>query len=55
MTFFSRRTRTYMWDVVDLEAPVLKNIHYHVSESIDHNQYVLGQFTYQSNYRYMLG
>ena len=49
-TLVCRRTRTYIWDVTDLENPTLQNIHYHINNAIDHNQYVLGQYTYQSNY-----
>ena len=44
---------TYVWDVADLEQPVL-NGHYEAvgarAPAIDHNQYVAGEFAYQSNY-----
>jgi len=42
--------RTYLWDVRDLDAPVLMNTHYHGIQSIDHNQYIVGDYTYQANY-----
>jgi choice-of-anchor B domain-containing protein len=45
---------TYVWDVADLEQPVL-NGHYEAvgarAPAIDHNQYVAGDYAYQSNYR----
>ena len=36
--------------MVDLEEPTLMNTYYSSQKSIDHNQYVLGNLTYQSNY-----
>lgn len=42
---------TYVWDVGDLEAPVLVG-HYDTGlPVIDHNLYVHGQYVYQSNYQ----
>ena len=40
-SYIFRRTKTYMWDIQDLENPIL--IHTHISEetSIDHNQYII--------------
>jgi len=43
-------TITYLWDVSDLLNPVLKNYYISTEVAIDHNQYILGDFTYQSNY-----
>jgi choice-of-anchor B domain-containing protein len=43
-------TITYLWDVSDLLSPVLKNYYISTEVAIDHNQYILGDFTYQSNY-----
>jgi choice-of-anchor B domain-containing protein len=44
---------TYVWDLADLEAPVLLG-HYEAvgprAPSIDHNQYVAGDLVYQANY-----
>ena len=39
-----------MWDVTDMERPTLRNTYIHADTSIDHNQYVLGDITYQANY-----
>ena len=44
-------TRTYMWDVSDLDDPALIGSHDSTTTAIDHNQYVKGKYTYQSNYR----
>lgn len=44
-------TRTLIWDIADLENPVLIGQHYADVAAIDHNQYVLGNLLFQSNYR----
>ena len=44
-------TRTYMWDVSDLDDPALIGSHDSTTTAIDHNQYVKGNYTYQSNYQ----
>ena len=44
-------TRTYMWDVSDLDHPALIGSHDSTTTATDHNQYVKGSYTYQSNYR----
>jgi choice-of-anchor B domain-containing protein len=44
-------TRTYTWNVADLNAPELAGHWDAGGRSIDHNQYVKGNFTYQANYR----
>ena len=43
-------TRTYMWNVSDLDGPALIGSHDSTTTAIDHNQYVKGNYTYQSNY-----
>jgi len=43
-------TITYIWDVSDLEKPVLKEHFLSTEVAIDHNQYILGDLSYQSNY-----
>ena len=43
-------TRTYLWDVGDLDGPVLTGSHDSTTSAIDHNLYVKGGYTYQSNY-----
>ena len=50
-----RYTKTYMWDVSDLESPTLMRTYYSSQRSIDHNQYILGDLTYQSNYKVRQG
>ncbi len=47
---FGVNTTTLIWDVTDLDAPVLINKFQHQTTSIDHNQYVKGNYVYQSNY-----
>lgn len=44
-------TRTYIWDVADLNAPVLIGNFTSSAAAIDHNQYVKGNYSYQANYR----
>jgi len=44
-------TRTYTWDISDLDAPVVAGHWDAAGSSIDHNQYIKGQYTYQANYR----
>ncbi len=43
-------TRTLIWDVEDLDDPVLANAYVSDNGASDHNLYVRGQFMYQSNY-----
>jgi choice-of-anchor B domain-containing protein len=42
--------RTLVWDVADLDAPVLVGYHQHALPVIDHNLYVHGEYVYESNY-----
>lgn len=44
-------TRTYVWDVQDLDQPVLRGSHLSSAPAIDHNLYVRGDYVYQANYR----
>jgi choice-of-anchor B domain-containing protein len=44
------RTRTLVWDVTDLEDPVLDNEFLGTNSASDHNLYVRGRYMYQSNY-----
>ncbi|MFK7806386.1 MAG: choice-of-anchor B family protein [Saprospiraceae bacterium] len=46
----SNPTRTYIFDVSDLDNPFLKYTYTAPTNSIDHNQYVKGPFVYQANY-----
>lgn len=43
-------TRTLVWDVSDLDDPVLLAEYFATTTETDHNLYVLGNFMYQSNY-----
>jgi choice-of-anchor B domain-containing protein len=42
--------RTYVFDVSDLDSPVLVGFHQHDLSVIDHNLYVHGQYVFESNY-----
>jgi len=44
-------TRTYIWDVADLASPILMGFYQSPAAAIDHNQYVVGNHSYQANYR----
>ena len=48
---FGHPTRTWIWDVSDLERPVIVSYHDGATPSIDHNLYVRGHLVYESNYR----
>ena len=43
-------TRSYIWDLQNLQNPELISIYNHGSTNIDHNMYVEGNFLYQSHY-----
>ena len=48
----SRVPSTYLWDVRDLDSPTLIGTHASTAtRAVDHNQYVKGKYTYQSNYQ----
>jgi choice-of-anchor B domain-containing protein len=44
-------TRTYIWDVSDLDTPVLIDYYQGPTPAIDHNLYTRGQLIYEANYR----
>jgi choice-of-anchor B domain-containing protein len=48
---FKHPTRTWIWDVSDLDAPVLATYYDGATASIDHNLYIRGDLVYESNYR----
>ncbi|NNF17865.1 MAG: choice-of-anchor B family protein [Gammaproteobacteria bacterium] len=48
---FGHNTRTYIWDVSNLDAPQVLNSFLSTAAAIDHNQYVKGNFSFQANYR----
>ena len=43
-------TRTLIWDVSDLDDPILAKEHFGETFATDHNLYVRGNLMYQSNY-----
>ena len=43
-------TRTLVWDVADLDDPILVKEHIAETTATDHNLYVVGDLMYQSNY-----
>lgn len=45
-----QHTRTLVWDVRDLDDPVLAREYFGPSTSSDHNLYIVGDLMYQSNY-----
>lgn len=44
-------TKTYIFDLTTLSAPQLIGTHFATTQAIDHNQYIVGKYAYQSNYR----
>ena len=44
-------TRTFIWNVSDLDAPAVQGTYNGPTPSIDHNLYVRGQHVFESNYR----
>ena len=43
-------TRTVIWDLEDLDDPQVATEYFASTPSIDHNQYVVGDYLYQANY-----
>jgi choice-of-anchor B domain-containing protein len=43
-------TRTYIWDLSDLEEPEMIGFYPHTTNAIDHNLYIIGNLMYQANY-----
>ena len=43
-------TRTYIWDLVDLDAPLLIGTYNGPKASADHNLYIKGNYAYLTNY-----
>jgi len=44
------RTRTLVWDIEDLNDPILVKEHFGTTGASDHNLYVIGDLMYQANY-----
>ncbi|MFY0684122.1 MAG: choice-of-anchor B family protein [Balneola sp.] len=49
-TNLGRNTKTYIFDVRDLDNPVFVDFYTHNTTSIDHNLYVKDEFVYATNY-----
>ncbi len=47
-------TRMLVWDVTDLDDPILVKEHFGPSGAVDHNMYVSGDLLFHSNYHYGL-
>lgn len=47
---FDHNTKTYMWDLTNLDAPALIGFHLGPTTAIDHNQFIKGHYSYQANY-----
>ena len=43
-------TKTIIWDMIDLDDPVVLDEYIATTPAIDHNLYVVGDYMYQSNY-----
>ena len=43
-------TRTLIWDIQDLDDPIMVKEHFGNTFTIDHNLYIKGNLMYQSNY-----
>jgi choice-of-anchor B domain-containing protein len=50
-TNFGHNARTYIWNMQNLDAPVLVDYYQSALPNIDHNQYIVGDYLYQANYR----
>ncbi|WGD35604.1 choice-of-anchor B family protein [Olleya sp. YS] len=48
---YGSNTRTFVFDLLDLDNPVLSSIYTGPSSAIDHNGYVKGDLFYMANYR----
>lgn len=48
---FGHNSRTYVWDMIDLDNPVLVHTFTGPTAAIDHNQFIVGNRSYQANYR----
>jgi choice-of-anchor B domain-containing protein len=44
-------TKTFIWDVSNLDAPFVRGVFQNQTTSIDHNLYVRGRHAFESNYR----
>ncbi|MGH9319494.1 MAG: choice-of-anchor B family protein [Vicinamibacteria bacterium] len=49
--YFGHDTKTWIWDIADLDRPLLVGAHLGDTAAIDHNLYIRDHFVYQANYR----
>jgi len=48
---FGTNTKTFVFDISDLDNPLLVYTYTHGTAAFDHNQYIRGPYSYQSNYK----
>jgi choice-of-anchor B domain-containing protein len=48
---YGTRTKTFIWDLANLERPLHIGTHTGGTAATDHNQYIVGSHSYQANYR----
>jgi choice-of-anchor B domain-containing protein len=48
---FGHRMRTYVWNMLDLDAPFVAGAYTGTRNAIDHNLFVVGNHVYEANYR----
>ena len=48
---FANKTKTFIWDIIDLDAPNLIGTYTGKKKAIDHNLYIRDGFAYQANYQ----
>ena len=51
LTGLAERTRTLIWDVAELDDPILVAEHFGSTSATDHNLYIKGDRMYQANYQ----
>ena len=47
---YGHKTKTYIWDLQDLDNPQVIDFYLGPNNSVDHNMYVVGDYVYQANY-----
>jgi choice-of-anchor B domain-containing protein len=50
-TGFGHNTRTYIWNLADLDNPLLIDNYTASTSAIDHNLYIKGNYAFEANYR----
>lgn len=48
--YLGQNTRTFIWNVEDLDEPVFLGYYEHDNQAIDHNLYTSGKYVFESNY-----